>query len=143
MDDAVGVDPEHVAVEREVMDRAQRQPVDDGGDALGLDVGDDVRGLDERALAQRADRAAVPVGAHHVELEALLMQPDARLAGRVRAHVRSRDEPARLHVLDRQAGLEHDGARAPGSSAVTNIGATTRYWLGASARKYTSGVCSS
>src|SRR4051794_6628377 len=33
--------------------------------------------------------------------------------------------------------------RAPGSSAVTNIGPTTRYWLGASPRKYTSGVCSS
>ena len=32
---------------------------------------------------------------------------------------------------------------AAGSSAVTNIGAMTRYWLGASARKYTSGVCSS
>jgi len=28
-----------------------------------------------------------------------------------------------------------------GSSAVTNIGATTRYWLGASPRKYVSGVC--
>ena len=34
-------------------------------------------------------------------------------------------------------------ARAAGSSFVTNIGAITRYWLGAKARKYTSGVCSS
>ena len=104
MHDAVGIDAEHVAIEREVMDRAQRQAVDDGRDAFGLGVGDDVRRLYERALAQRADRAAVAVGAHDVELEALLMEPDPRLARRVRAHVRAGNEPARLHVLDGRPG---------------------------------------
>ena len=33
--------------------------------------------------------------------------------------------------------------RTTGSSAVTNAGAMTQYWPGASARKYTTGVCSS
>jgi hypothetical protein len=68
VDDTRGVDAEQVAVEGEVVDRAQRDAVDDRGDAFLLDVGDDVRGLDEFALAQRADRAAMAVGAHDVEL---------------------------------------------------------------------------
>jgi hypothetical protein len=63
------------------------EAVDDGGDALWIDVGHDVGGLDERALTQRADRAAVAVGAHHVELEALLVEPDPRVAGGVGADV--------------------------------------------------------
>src|SRR3954468_12417354 len=50
--DAVGVDAEGVAGEREVVDRAEREPVDDRGDALRRDVG----GLYERALAQIAQR---------------------------------------------------------------------------------------
>ena len=52
-----------------------------------LDVRDDVRRLDEFTLAQRADRAAVAVGAHDVELEALLVQPVARLTRGVGADV--------------------------------------------------------
>src|SRR5262245_20144592 len=87
VDDALGVDAEQIAVEREMVDRAERDPVDDCGDALVLGVGDDVGGLDELALAQGADRAAVAVGAHDVELEALLMQPVARLARGVRPQI--------------------------------------------------------
>ena len=93
-----------------MVDRAQREAVDDRGDALGLDVGDDVRRLDERPLAQRADRATVPVGAHDVELEALLVQADSGLVRGVSPDVRPGDQAARLHVLDGQPGLEHDGA---------------------------------
>ena|SRR5918995_2443560 len=63
VDDAVGIDAEQVAIEREVMDRAQGEAVDDCGDARGLDVRDDVHRLDQLAFAQGADRAAVPVGA--------------------------------------------------------------------------------
>src|SRR4051812_43671345 len=106
MDDALGIDAKHVAIEREVMERAEREAVDDRGDPFRLDVGNDMRGLHEGALAERADRAAVAIGAHHLELEALLMQPDARLAGRVRAHLRPGHEATRLHLLDRQAGLD-------------------------------------
>ena len=80
MYDAVGVVAENVAVEREVVDRAQREAVDDGGDARWVGVGNDVGGLDDGALAQCADRAAVAVRAHDVEPEALLVQSDARLA---------------------------------------------------------------
>jgi len=39
--DSVWIDAEQVAVEGEMMDRAQRETVDDGGDPLGLDVGCD------------------------------------------------------------------------------------------------------
>ena len=70
VDDALRVDAEQVAVEREVVDSAERDAVDDGGDALVLGVGNDVGRLDELALMQRADRAAVAVSAHDVELEA-------------------------------------------------------------------------
>jgi hypothetical protein len=35
--DAVGVDAEHIAVEGEMVDRAQRKAVDHGGDAFQLD----------------------------------------------------------------------------------------------------------
>jgi hypothetical protein len=101
--------PRTVAVEREMVDRTQRQAVHDGGDALRFEVGNDVRGLDERSFAQRADRAAVAAGAHDVELEALLVQTDPRVARRVRADVGSGDQAAGLHVLDRQAGLQDDG----------------------------------
>jgi hypothetical protein len=51
--DAARVDPEQVAIEREVVDRAQGEAVHHRGDALGIDVGHDVGSLDERALAQR------------------------------------------------------------------------------------------
>jgi hypothetical protein len=37
------IDAEDVAVQRHVVGRAQRQPVDHGRDALRLDIGDDVR----------------------------------------------------------------------------------------------------
>jgi hypothetical protein len=77
----------------------------------GVDIGHDVGRLDERALAQRADRAAVAVGAHHVELEALLVEPDPRVAGGVRADVWTRNQATGLHVLDGQAGLELDDLR--------------------------------
>ena len=82
-------------------------------------VGNDVRRLDELTLAQRADRAAMPVRAHHVELEALLVEPVSRCARRVGADVPSGDQATRLHVLHRQAGFEYDDA-CPWSSAVTN-----------------------
>ena len=81
------VDAKQVAVERKVMDRAEGESVDNGGDALRLAVGHDVRRLHELALAERADRAPVLVGAHDVELEALLVEPVARFAGRVCADV--------------------------------------------------------
>jgi hypothetical protein len=45
--------------------------------------------LDELALAERADGAAVTVGAHDVELEALLVEPVTRLPRGVSAHVGS------------------------------------------------------
>lgn len=109
--DAAGVDAQEVAIEREMVDRAEVQSVDDGGDSCRLDVGNDVGGLNEGALAQRADRAATAISAHDVELEALLVQPVARFDGRVRADVRTRDEADRLHVLDGQAGFQHDHPR--------------------------------
>jgi hypothetical protein len=43
--------------------------------------------------------------------EALLVQAIAGLARGVSAQVRRRDEPARLHVLHRQAGVERDHPR--------------------------------
>jgi hypothetical protein len=50
--DAAGIDAEQVAIEREVVDRTEREPVDDGGDPLGVDLRNDVRGLHKRSLAQ-------------------------------------------------------------------------------------------
>jgi hypothetical protein len=76
----VGIDPEQVAVEGEAVDHAEREAVDNSRDALGLDVRDDVGRLDERAFAQRADGAVASIGPHDVDLEALLVDPDASLA---------------------------------------------------------------
>jgi hypothetical protein len=45
--DALRIDAEQVAVEREVMDRAQREAVDNRSDSAGLGVRHDVRGLNE------------------------------------------------------------------------------------------------
>jgi len=94
MDDARGIDPEEVAVEGQVVNGAERQSIDDRRDPGRLDVWNDVRGLNERSFAERADRAAVAVRAHDVDLEALLVEAMARFSRRVRAHVGGR--PPRL-----------------------------------------------
>ena len=62
------------------------------------------------------------------------MQPVAGVARLVGANVGCRHEATGLHVLNGETGFEHDDA-GRGVVAVTNIGAMTRYWLGASARK--------
>ena len=72
--------PSRLRSKREVVDGAQGQTVDNRGDALGLAIGDDVCRLHQVALTQHADRTAVAIGAHDVELEALLVEPVARLA---------------------------------------------------------------
>jgi len=94
-----------------VVDGAQREAVDDRGDALLVRVLDDVRGLDQRGLAQRADRAAAAVGAQHVEPEAVLVQAGADLAHRVGAVVGGALQALVLEVGDRKADLERDDAR--------------------------------
>src|SRR4051794_34955721 len=66
VNDAVGVDPEEVAVVGEMVDRAEGEAVDDRGDAFGLGVFDDVGCLDEGRLAQRTDRAPLAVGTEDV-----------------------------------------------------------------------------
>jgi hypothetical protein len=52
--DAVGIDPEQIAVKGEMVDRTGREAVDDRGDPSRVGVRDDVGGLDDRALRQRA-----------------------------------------------------------------------------------------
>jgi hypothetical protein len=52
--DPVGVDPKDVAVEREMVNGAESEAVDDGGDALGLDVGE--RWAPPAPAGARADR---------------------------------------------------------------------------------------
>jgi len=53
------VDAEQVPVIRQVVDGAQRDAIDHGGDPFRTRVLDDVSGLDERGLLQRADRRSV------------------------------------------------------------------------------------
>jgi hypothetical protein len=55
MHQAGRVDAEKVAVEGEVVNGAESKPVDDRGDAGGFSVRDDVGGLNERPLPERAD----------------------------------------------------------------------------------------
>ena len=57
VDDASRIDPEKVPVVREVMDRAQRDPVHDGCDAARVPVIDDVRRLEKCCLPEPAHRA--------------------------------------------------------------------------------------
>ena len=63
-------------------------------------------GLDEFALAQRTDRAAVPVGAQHVLAEALLMEPDPHLAEGIRSSIGRGDRSAGLGVHKWYADLQ-------------------------------------
>jgi hypothetical protein len=74
VDHAPRVNPHEVAVVGEVVNRAQGESIDDGRDSLRFRVFDDVRGLDESRLAQRADRAPLPIRTQNVAAEALLMQ---------------------------------------------------------------------
>jgi hypothetical protein len=63
-----------------VVDLAERQPVADGCDPRLLPVGDDVRGVEEFAVPQRAYGAPGLVGAQHRRPEHRLVQPLLRLA---------------------------------------------------------------
>jgi hypothetical protein len=61
VDDATRVDAQDIAIVGKMVDRAERQAIDDRGDSLGICVVDDVGRLDERLLAERADRAPATV----------------------------------------------------------------------------------
>ena len=50
MDHAIRIDAQEVAIERKMMDRAQREPVHDGSNPLRISIRNDVRGLNEFAL---------------------------------------------------------------------------------------------
>lgn len=71
--DAVRVDAEKVAVVREVMDGAESEAVDHGGTTERVAVFDDVRGLQQRSLLQRADRAARSIRLQDGPLKPVLM----------------------------------------------------------------------
>ena len=135
VDDAAGIDAEEVSVVGKMVDRAQRDAVDDDRGAARIAVVDDVRRLQQRCLAQPADRAARGVRAQHCGAEAVLMQPDDRLARRVASDVFAGNKAGGRGVGDRKAGLELDelGAFVDGDDERGR--ATTAYWPGAMPRK--------
>jgi hypothetical protein len=61
VNDPIGVDAEEIAVVCKVMNRAEREPINDGCNASGVRVFDDMGGLNERGLAERANRASLSV----------------------------------------------------------------------------------
>src|SRR6185312_7469780 len=62
MNDPAWIDSQDVAVVGKMVNRAQRESVDDRGDASRVRVADDVRRLDEGLFAKRADRTSMPRG---------------------------------------------------------------------------------
>jgi hypothetical protein len=132
--DSVRRDPEQVAVIREVVDCAEGDPVDHGCGATRVAVLDDVRGLQQRSLAECADCAAGAVGAENSLAEAMLVQTDVRLASRVPAGELVRGKARRRRVGERQRGLERDDLLG-GVVACDDTGATGVYWPGAMPRK--------
>jgi hypothetical protein len=66
-----GINPQKVAVIREVMNRTKGKAVDHRRDSLGRGVRDDVRGLNEIVAPERAHRAPLAVGAQYILPEPL------------------------------------------------------------------------
>ena len=74
------VNAEEIAVVREMMDRAERQPVHHRGNALWRRVGDDVSCLHQLALSKGADGAAVLICTEDFMSKALLMESSSHHA---------------------------------------------------------------
>jgi hypothetical protein len=83
-------------------------PIDHRRGALGIAVLDDVRGLQQRRLAQRTYGAPTAVGVEHEGAEAVLVQTHERLARRVAADLLARGHAGRGQVRHGEAGLELD-----------------------------------
>ena len=75
-----------------------------------MSVFDDVRGLEERALSQRADRAAMTVRSEHLEAKLVLMESVARFAQRVAANVYIRSDAGRRQIGRATADLHEDSS---------------------------------
>ena len=75
----VGRHADQVVVERAVVDRAETQAVAHLGLAVHLEIADDVRRVEQAALLQPTDRAALAVGRHDPAAEPSLVDAHARL----------------------------------------------------------------
>jgi hypothetical protein len=113
MYDTARIDPKQVPIVREVMDRAQRDSVDDRGYAARIPVIDDVCSLEKRRLAQPADGAPSCVCAKDSSAEAVLMQSEYGLARRIATHVRIGHEACVRHVGKWQTCFELDETARP------------------------------
>ena len=90
------------------MDRAQRDPVDDGRGPARIDVIDDVGCLKKRRLTQSAHGALRRVCAQDGRAEAVLVQTNDRFAGGVPADILIRHGSSLRRVRGRQPGFELD-----------------------------------
>jgi hypothetical protein len=72
-----------------MVNRAQRESVDDRGDAFWVRVVDDVRRLDEGLFAKGADCASMPIRTQDVDAEPLLVQSNPDLGQGVAADLGS------------------------------------------------------
>lgn len=108
VDHAAGIDPKKIAVVREVMDRTESKSVHDCSDALWRGVGNNVCRLNEVALTQRADCAAMGIRPQNVLSEPVLMQPDPYFPERVLTGVGGGNRPPGLCVGQSDTHLEDD-----------------------------------
>jgi hypothetical protein len=110
-----GVDPQEVPVVGEVVNRTEREPVDYGGNAFWRRVRHDVRRLDEFALPEGADRAAMLVGPEDIISEALLVETGLHHAKGIRPGI---DRGNRSPGLDIDEGDAHFQQHSPFSRVI-------------------------
>ena len=89
-----------------MMYRAESKPVHHSGHAFLLAILHDVRCLNQRGLAEGADRAAMLVGPEDVLAETLLVKSKLDLSKRVASRIGRGDQTLAAHVGSRQSDLK-------------------------------------
>ena len=106
MNHTTWIDAQEVSVIREMVDRAQRDPVDNRRRAPPIAIVDYVGRLEKRGLTQAAHRTSRRISAQNGRPKAVLVQANERFTSRVPAEVFIRHEARRRCVGSGQPDFE-------------------------------------
>jgi hypothetical protein len=102
------IDAQEVSVIREMVDCAQRNPVDNRRHAPRIAIVDYVGRLQKRCLTQATDRTSRRISAQHGRTKAVLVQANERFTSRIPAEVFIRHQTRRCCVCSGQPDFELD-----------------------------------